>query len=954
MALLRSLSTGISGLKAQQTAIDVIGHNIANASTTAYKTGRVNFTSLLSQSLRFGSAPNGAQGGTDPRQVGLGVQVGGVQHNFSDGPRRATGIATDLALEGNGFFMLAGGRGRAFTRDGTFSLNSVGELVDPNSGYRVQGWMADPSPANEISTAAGATDFVINNTGSTTTNIRIPLGELRIARQTTSVVFGGNLNSGGEIADMGTILESDAMFERVGGLLVPAGENTLLENLVRTSDGTPSGTVIELGLTPGATINLKAQVGGRLVDRTFTVGAPMPEGGLTLGGLRDFIRGGLGVYKSGAPGQEAYSSIRSHAMNGEEMAQTLAQAGERGFATLNLDGVANGDLITIGTQTFTAGVDFVVGPDDAVTASNLATAINLDPLMAAQLTASVIAPTGGPVQVQLALRNAGPSTLGITGSASFVQSTGAIRLGTTTGSAIVDGDRVGISDGVTTYLFEFDGDGAVTPGRIAVAIGNTPAETARNLADAIAASPLGPMFSLAVLGETVRLTDMRGPGAAIESDAFLDAGQTVSANAGAVTLEESNPFGGQFSGDGAAADSFMLGVTQFNNGTQAASIRDSEVDFIAAGVQVGDLIRFTTGTLAGTIARVAAVGQRADGTLDRNAITFEWESARDRAPSATDSLSYFIHEAAGVDIGVQSLVNPNIPPNGQDPASPAGTLRIAGNVGFGNRITNLELNIKGSHGAQKLTSFTELSAARGESFNTTVTVYDSLGNPRQVNFTFFYEARSDADPAFRYIAVSNDQVVAPGQPHDLVVGSGVLRFDTYGQLMDTTSADALSLQLSDLGANTPLNFSMDFSTMSSYAAEGNRNLSDVYMERQDGYEAGTLIDFSIAENGVVQGLFSNGLVRSIAQVAVARFANPNGLEAIGDNMFGEGVNSGEAVIGEAGQGGRALIRSGFLEESNVELAEEFTNLITSQRAFQANARTISTASQLLQELVNLI
>jgi flagellar hook protein FlgE len=217
-----------------------------------------------------------------------------------------------------------------------------------------------------------------------------------------------------------------------------------------------------------------------------------------------------------------------------------------------------------------------------------------------------------------------------------------------------------------------------------------------------------------------------------------------------------------------------------------------------------------------------------------------------------------------------------------------------------------------------------------------------------------YEARSDADPAFRFIAVSNDQVVSPGQPQDMVVGSGILRFDAYGQLMDAVSTSNLTLQLSDLGANTPLTFDMDFTSMSSYAAEGTRNVSDVYMAQQDGYEAGTLVDFSIGENGVVQGLFTNGLVRSIAQVAVARFTNPNGLTSEGDNMYTQGVNSGDAVIGEAGQAGRALIRSGFLEESNVELAEEFTNLITSQRAFQANARTISTASQLLQELVNLI
>jgi flagellar hook protein FlgE len=952
MALLRSMSSGISGLAAQQAALDVTGHNIANATTIGYKTGRVNFTSLLSQSLRMGSAPNGGSGGVNPQQVGLGVNVGSIQHNFNDGPRRATGIATDLALEGNGFFVLDGGRGRVFTRDGTFSLNNVGQLVDPSSGYRVQGWMADTNPANEIRLPNGGSDFVIRNQGSVTENIRIPLGELRIARETRNVAFAGNLNSGGDLADMASILESEPLFERVGGVLIPASQNTLLENIVRTSDATPLGTPVELGLDNGATVNLKAQVGGRLVNRTFTVGAPAPAGGNTLGHLRDFIRGGLGIYQSTAPGNEAYSSIRTDALNGSELAHTLAQAGENGYATLTLNGVTAGEAITIGGVTLTAGAEFAIGANDAETAANLATAMNLNPVLASQLVASVVAPSGGPVQVQLSLRNAGPSNLTIDAAPSMIQTTGAIRLGTGSAQAVVNGDQLSFNDGANNYIFEFDNTGSVAPGAIPVAIGNTPAETARNLAAAISASAMGANFSVAARGESVRITDMRTGANAFNSDQFIDVTGSSITNPGAVTFEESNVVGG-FSAAGAAAGSFMLGGPPYENGTLPASIRDPNVDYVAAGVQVGDIIRFTTGNLAASIAKVVAVGQRADGTLDRNAITFEFEPDTDIPPAATEALNYYIHEAAGVDIGVQSLVNPNVPPPGQDPSSPAGTLRISGNVGFGNRIEGLELNIKGSRGAQKLTSFRELTSARGESFNTTVTLYDSLGTPRNVKFTFFYEARSDADPAFRYIAVSDDQVVGPGNAEDTVLGSGVVRFDTNGKLMDGP-ANLLELQLADQGANTPLTFRMDFTGMTSFAAEGSRNHSDVYMTEQDGYEAGTLVDFNIGEDGVVQGLFTNGLVRSIAQVAVAGFANPNGLTSEGANTFSAGVNSGEPNIGAAGQAGRALVRSGYLEESNVELAQEFTNLITSQRAFQANARTISTASQLLQELVNMV
>ncbi|MCF6228615.1 MAG: flagellar hook-basal body complex protein, partial [Planctomycetes bacterium] len=517
---------------------------------------------------------------------------------------------------------------------------------------------------------------------------------------------------------------------------------------------------------------------------------------------------------------------------------------------------------------------------------------------------------------------------------------------------LLDGDTVTLTDGFTTFVFEFDNNSAVAGANISVALGATSTETAENLAAAIGATTMGNDFAIAVQGESVRLTDSRVGGTALESGVFL-AG-AITANTGAVTFDQNIAGIGGFINDGISGDTFMLGTTPFANGSLPASIRDDEIDFIEAGVQVGDMIRFTTGNMAGTIARIVAVGQRADGTLDRNAITFEWEATFDRPPSATQSIDYYIHESADVGIGVSSLLNPNVPPDGFDPSSPAGTLRISGNVGFDNRIQNLDMTIKGSFGVQKLTKFTELTSATGESFTNTVQVFDSLGNAHNVLFTFFYEARSNADPAFRYIATSEDQIVEMGSPLDTVLGSGVLRFDVDGQLMDVGLGSTMSLDLSDQGARTPVVFDMDFSSMSAFASEGGANKSDVYLTKQDGYEAGTLMDFSIDETGVVRGLFSNGLVRSLAQVAVARFPNPNGLMAGGGNVFTQGVNSGDAIIGEPGSAGRGLIRSGFLEESNVELAEQFTDLITSQRAFQANARTITTASQLLQELVNLV
>ncbi len=123
--------------------------------------------------------------------------------------------------------------------------------------------------------------------------------------------------------------------------------------------------------------------------------------------------------------------------------------------------------------------------------------------------------------------------------------------------------------------------------------------------------------------------------------------------------------------------------------------------------------------------------------------------------------------------------------------------------------------------------------------------------------------------------------------------------------------------------------------------------------RQDGYKLGYLTQYEIDNRGVVTGIYDNGTRKTLAQVAMATFTNPGGLEKRGSNNFMQTVNSGEARIGEALTAGKGSIASGTLEMSNVDLAQEFVDMITTQRGFQANSRTIQTSDQLLQELLTL-
>lgn len=143
--MMRSLFSGVSGLKNHQTRMDVIGNNISNVNTTGFKSSRVNFTDMLSQTLSGASSPQENVGGTNPKQIGLGSAVGAIDLLFTNGSVQSTGVNTDLALSStNSLFILdrSGNNDKVYTRNGDFQFDAEGYYVQAGTGYFVQGWTA--------------------------------------------------------------------------------------------------------------------------------------------------------------------------------------------------------------------------------------------------------------------------------------------------------------------------------------------------------------------------------------------------------------------------------------------------------------------------------------------------------------------------------------------------------------------------------------------------------------------------------------------------------------------------------------------------------------------------------------------------------------------------------------------------------------------------------------------
>ncbi|MBQ8679976.1 MAG: flagellar hook protein FlgE [Treponema sp.] len=181
--MMRSLYSGVSGLQNHQTRMDVIGNNIANVNTTGFKRGRVNFQDMISQQLAGASKPTEEKGGVNPKEVGLGMTVAAIDTVFTQGNLQSTGISTDVAIQGNGFFIEKNGEKSYYTRAGAFSLDQNGTLVNPANGMRVQGWMArELNGEMVVQTAATPTDLVI------------PVGSKDPAKATQNINFACNLN----------------------------------------------------------------------------------------------------------------------------------------------------------------------------------------------------------------------------------------------------------------------------------------------------------------------------------------------------------------------------------------------------------------------------------------------------------------------------------------------------------------------------------------------------------------------------------------------------------------------------------------------------------------------------------------------------------------------------------------------------------------------------------------
>jgi flagellar hook protein FlgE len=801
MGLQSAMTTALTGLQAAETTIDVVGNNVANSNTAGFKESNVLFATQFLQTQSIGSAPSASTGGTNPRQIGLGVSVAEIAPNFTQGTIQVSANPLDLAIQGDGFFMVQGPNGGSqqfYTRNGQFKTNAVNQLVSI-SGDRVLGY--------------GVNDqFVID-----TNNVKpltIPFGGSAVAQETNNVTLVGNLQPDSAlVATQPGIIESVVLNDK--SIEIPTNTTTV-QQYSPPATGTSAADGNALGSVPAGTYSYKIA----FRDPTAPAGADegpvsLAFGSVTLGANDSITLSGLPA----SPDASIFTKLRIYRSDNGGDYELVGEINE-GIPTFN-------DNAAAGTTTLN---------DDGLDLANYSYFVTFANATLESRPAALTATTSVSVNDhRIRLDNLPPAAVG------------------------------SVFDKVRIYRN----------------VKNQPGNY--YLVDEL------PINSTAYI------------------DSKSDADITVPAN----LLDRNGP---------AVSTSLKLTNVSTFDGTNYVDL-------------------FQEGTLQFTGSKGP------NGGLDLATKELEITST-----TTVQDLINFMQQALGIQLTSPDPANPLS-------GTPGGTLtgesrlHFESNDGMFNAV-NVNQNAfrlilpDGTPSTVPL-NFATTQIADGTGSSSEMIVYDSLGIPLNVRLTTSLESTTGGVTTYRWFATSPDNQAPSGVT--TTVGTGLITFGGTGKFINATD-NSVSIDRREVASNSPVTFDLDFSQITALSQAGN---SQVQASSQDGFAAGTLSSFSITESGRIKGVYSNGVTRDLGQMLMARFNNPGGLQQVGDNLFAEGVNSGEPLRDIPGSSGIGSLTAGAIELSNTDIGKNLIDLILASTQYRGGTRVITSAQQLLDELLDL-
>ena len=961
--MMRSLWSGVSGLQAHQIAMDVEGNNIANVNTYGFKYNRANFADILSQTPRVATAPQGQLGGQNAMQIGLGTTINSTTRIFSQGTLTATDKQTDLALQGNGFFVVSpdGGNTRYYTRNGDFVRDKAGNFVN-NSGYIVQGWTRDEETGT------------IDSTGPIS-NIVIKEGLTTPARATTEVKIKGNLDSGNSIGQRSTPIYA---LDSIAGGRDYNNDGILNANEVHNENDVNNDEFY--------TNSKKEQM---LTERGVDLGVTFDELGNGLA-----LREGQGIWISYANAKTQKYTI------GSDTPQNIGQFVGQQKLNITLNGVKieNKNITNISDVAAAINAQYnKTGVRAEISEGNKLTLINRNNSGTTEDTKNIH------------LTVYGDDTTGL-GSIDVITAYQYTYTSSQTTTVHPNNDK--IARQVTTtedlrramqedarYHVDYNGDGtilnvtsmdelieqiqqtnnanneAITKANAAAAAA-TAASTAANTEAANALTALNAAIAAAAGGG--------GGGGAIPGvpaglQALLAAANNAATAANNAINNANNQIGtpATLPAANTAATTAVNNANAANSAVIAAIITAANAAIAAPGAGVNTDIEDLRKKYKEAANKAAELAEAADNAVNAanvtaiNAASMARINAdklnKARAAGTATAQQEKIKSLSDLNDGVKFTVNKLGQFQLENPTndkfdqglyiSTTALTKSAENtttpaVNENVRFTNIMKALDGalSPGQALRASGKMMMSSHGS----TAEIFDSLGSKHTVSIKWAKTGTTkDGGTEWNMII----QVPEPAKinytgegPDNVVTGS--VRFNSNGSLASFHPATITfsANNGSQSGQNVSLNFGLgtDFNGLTSFDKD-----SSTESISQDGYTGGTLNGVKVDETGTIIGSFTNGQSFGLAQVALASFTNNEGLQSEGGNVFSQTANSGEAVIGAAGTGDKGTIAASKLEASNVDLSRALTDLIVIQRGFQANSKTITTSDEMLNTLLQL-
>lgn len=932
--MMGALWSGVTGLQAHQVAMDVEGNNIANVNTVGFKYSRASFADLFSQTQKVATAPQGDLGGKNSMQIGLGSTVNTVTKIFKQGTIQTTDKQSDMAIQGDGFFVVSadGGKTYMYTRNGDFSLDSMGNFVDRN-GYVVQGWMRNED--------TGTIDPT-----SPLSNIVIEPGMAMEANPTSELAIIANLNSGSNIgaknSPIYTLDHYNDFLDANGNGLWEDGESKNPNDLSNNTyyiNSNKEVAVKEAGVDLGVVFNGSGE--GLNLREGQGIWVSYADAKATFGELPNANNGKYKLHISingiEIPATELTKMDEVVEKINDYTHQTGVTAtlnGEKGIQLTNTNNQGTtdttknikikkleGDTTSIQTTSVITAYKYTYSSGAGKTADHN---YNDGAARVVKTTEDLrrAMQTDAREYVNYAGKNVSNA---VNGATYFVNAVIArINENRWNGGAVNNQQQLeaaidALSNGLTDAQATFNnlkGKGVVTEPISEAAVGA--------MSDIITAideigQDAGNQYNSANdIIEALRdlITDDKlAAMAAAEWDSPLDAdGNPNAANNTANGLPGPDP----------------------DNTNSNATYRDINLN---DGVQVtvNEKGQFVFKNPSGD----AAYGQN-DGHTIVNQNQQGGTDVKDSPDAYTDALG-------------NKLV-----PSNQDTYINDYNMQIAVS-GYSNAAQNVNENSALADVFKALGG--SLATGTGEKVSSNLTmsshaatteIYDSLGSKHEIKFEWrkvSYSPENGTEWSVLIQVPEPGVLNADGSGFSNVV-SGSARFNNDGTLLGFTPT-TLSFTANN-GSAPGQGIELNFGKIGdSNGLRSNDNPSATDNITQDGYAAGNLVGTRIDEAGTIIGSFSNGRSFGLAQVSLAVFSNNEGLESRSGNIFSQTANSGDPIFGAAGTSRRGTITASALEMSNVDLSRALTQLIVVQRGYQANSKTITTSDQMLTSLLQI-